>query len=615
MTLRRNAALTAVARYWTAIVLMLLPAMLAARTTHPVPQKSPPAPMSATGERHFVYQTDGKQLAEVLQDFAASQDLVAVIADGVTGVVSGKFDTTPRGFLNGIAKAYGIIWYHDGSALYFYPGKAIQTRMFRLKGFDSKAVKDLLESLHLGDKRYSIVFDKAQNTLLVSGPPRHIEIVREALDTLDQGVAENNERVTRIVPLRFASAADRGFGNTTVRGIASIMRSLYANGAPRGDAGGGEGASRRTAQGTAMQRQYGTPMKPMTGVLGDKTDSAAGRSETSTRGMESPVRLDVDHPNFEADEGINAVIVQGSALRMAEYESLIRRLDQKPQLVELEAMIIDVSADSVGSLGVDWSLASTRGSLSLTSPGSTAPTSNAVGAVSSSAYTIGTVLTNAGRELVARVQALQGEGKARIVSRPTVLGVANRSAVMKEKRVATVKVAGNLEANLFQIEAGTMLQVTPQVFVSEGGNQIKLSLYIEDGSFDSQVVDQVPVVKKTEIRTEAHVREGESLLIGGIIIDSDSNQASGVPGLRDLPVVGGLFRWSGNRNSRTERLFLITPRLVDGPSLAAAGPAARAAIQERQPLRGGNGADSNQPIVVQQEPGSANPNSPSIRTP
>lgn len=613
MRSRRNWLAALAGQRWIAVVLVLLPAMLASQPLHARDRgaQGAHAPASAIGERRFSYQTDGKPLAEVLQDFAASQDLVAVVADGVTGVVSGKFDTTPQNFLNGIAKAYGIIWYHDGTAIYFYPGKAIQTRLFRLKGFDSKAVKDLLESLHLGDKRYSITFDKAQNTLLVSGPPRHIEIVKEALDTLDQGAAENNERVTRIVSLRFASAADRTFGNTTVRGVASIMRSLYSDAGSRGEASG-DGGSRRNAKDTAMQRQYGTPMKPMNGVSGDKAEGASGRSETSTRGMASPVRYDEDQPNFEADEGTNAVIVQGRAQRMAEYESVIRRLDQKPQLVELEAMIIDVSADSVGSLGVDWSLANSRGSVSVTSPGNTAPTSNAVGAVSSSTYTIGTVLSNAGRELVARVHALQGEGKARIVSRPTVLGVANRSAVMKEKRVATVKVAGNLEANLYQVEAGTMLQVTPQVIANDVGNQIKLSLYIEDGSFDSQVVDQVPVVKKTEIRTEAHVREGESLLIGGIIIEADSDQATGVPGLRDLPVVGGLFRWSGNRNSRTERLFLITPRLVDGQSLAAAGPAARAVFESRQTRQG---AGTSQPPAIEVDPGRGVANQPSIRTP
>jgi type III secretion protein C len=150
---------------------------------------------------------------------------------------------------------------------------------------------------------------------------------------------------------------------------------------------------------------------------------------------------------------------------------------------------------------------------------------------------------------------------------------------MKEKRVATIRVAGNLDAKLFQIEAGTLLQVTPQVVSGEGGNQIKMSLYIEDGNFEAGSVDQVPVLKKTEIRTEAHVREGESLLIGGLMVEASTDQQSGVPGLRSIPLVGGLFRWNGNRSTRTERLFLITPKLVGG---AAALPAPVAPAIEPQ---------------------------------
>jgi type III secretion protein C len=179
-------------------------------------------------------------------------------------------------------------------------------------------------------------------------------------------------------------------------------------------------------------------------------------------------------------------------------------------------------------------------------------------------YTIGTVVADAGRQLLMRINALQGEGKARVLSKPSLLGVANRPAMMKEKRVATVRVAGNLDARLFQIEAGTLMQVTPQVIADEGGNQIKLSLYIEDGNFETGLVDQVPVVKKTEIRTEAHVREGESLLIGGLMVESTTVQEAGVPGLRSVPLLGGLFRWNGNSTSRTERLFLITPKVVGG---------------------------------------------------
>lgn len=543
----------------------------------PRPLHATLAVIEKTGKRgtepRFVYRAEGKRLAEVLQDFAASQSLPVIVADGVEGVVNASFDTPPENFLNAVSKAYGILWYHDGTALYFYPAKAIQSRLFRLKGYSRKEVVELLDSLGLGNSRYPLKFNDAQKTLLVYGPPRQVELVASALDSLDLGASEGNERVVRVFPLRFAAAGDRVLGAVTVPGIASTLRSLYARGGT--DGGDASQPSRSTAQKMkAIQPMVGGN-KLMPGLSSAPHDGKAAADKDSQRGLSSPVNFDDDQPSFEPDEGTNAVIVQGRAHRMREYEALVRRLDQKPVLVELEAMIIDVSADNARSLGVDWSVQGARATVSMTSPGSgVPPIGGAQGLIGGGTYSIGTLVTDAGRQLMMRVNALQGEGKARIVAKPSVLGVVNRPAVMKEKRVATVRVAGNLEANLFQIEAGTLLQVTPQVALVDGANQIKLSLYIEDGSFESSSVDQVPVVKKTEIRTEAYVKEGESLLIGGLIIEANTEQESGVPGLRSIPLLGGLFRWSGTRSTRTERLFLITPKLVGQPSTlpASSGP-------------------------------------------
>lgn len=546
-------------------------------------------------EPRFVYRAEGKRLAEVLQDFAASQSLPVIVADGVEGVVNASFDTPPENFLNAVSKAYGILWYHDGTALYFYPAKAIQSRLFRLKGYSRKEVVELLDSLGLASQRYPLKFNDAQKTLLVYGPPRQVELVAQALDSLDMGASEGNERVVRVFPLRFAAAGDRVLGELTVPGIATTLRSLYARTSTDG-AGSGESsqASRTTAQKMKAMQSLAGGNKLMPDLPSASHDSkAAAADKASQRGLRSPVDFDEDQPSFEPDEGTNAVIVQGRAYRMREYEALVRRLDQKPVLVELEAMIIDVSADDVKALGVDWSVQGSRATVSMTSPVSGAPQlGSGQGLFGSGAYTIGTLISDAGRQLMMRVNALQGEGKARIVAKPSVLGVVNRPAVMKEKRVATVRVAGNLEANLFQIEAGTLLQVTPQVALVEGANQIKLSLYIEDGSFEAHSVDQVPVLKKTEIRTEAYVKEGESLLIGGLIVEANTVQESGVPGLRSIPLLGGLFRWSGTRSTRTERLFLITPKLVGQPSSLRAvnGPDAAPADVAGEPGDVANGA-------------------------
>ncbi|MDH0868419.1 type III secretion system outer membrane ring subunit SctC, partial [Mitsuaria sp. GD03876] len=524
----------------------------------------------------FVYKAEGKRVGEVLLDFAASQGLPAVLADGIDGTVQANFDTTPEKFLESMNRAYGVIWYHDGTALYFYPAGAVQSRLFRLKGFRREQVTDLLESLQLGDARFPLRFNSAESTLLVYGPPRHVELIAAAIESLDVGAMERNRKAVRVVPLRFASAGDRTFGQTRIRGVAAILSSLYGSpgAGQEGEASDGGPSELHPEKVRALQGVMGRDTrladimarKPAQVTAGQPSKpGAAGTPQGGARGLVSPVEDDTP-PTFQADEGTNAVIIHGRPQRMDEYVELIRRLDVQPVLVELEATIIDVSSDSIDSLGIDWSVRGSKGSFGVSQP--------ANGGNASNSFTLSTLWSNAGRELMARIDALSARGKARVVAKPKVLGVANRPAVMREKRVVTVRVAGNLEANLFQVEAGTLLQVTPQITsVPDNGGvsrRIKLSLYIEDGSFENERVDNVPVVKRTEIMTEAHVGEGESLLIGGITTSSQSSQRDEVPVLGRVPVLGGLFRRTNEVVGQTERLFLISPRLIREPVFAAA---------------------------------------------
>jgi type III secretion protein C len=253
-------------------------------------------------------------------------------------------------------------------------------------------------------------------------------------------------------------------------------------------------------------------------------------------------------------------------------------------LVEIEASIIDVSTESFDSLGIEWDYSRTgRGSVSV-SPGSPNTGSGTGPSTTVGAPNVTTLVADAGRSLMTRIRALEGTGKARIVSRPKVLGTANRMASMIDKRQASVRVAGNLDANLFTIEAGTTLQVVPQVVAGGERREVRLSLFIEDGNFEGTVVDAIPVLKKTEIRTEAALLEGESLLIGGISVESEVNGRSGVTGLGRIPLLGALFRHDEGSKTRRERLFLITPKLVTAESRRSTSAPAAGSPQAVLPL-------------------------------
>jgi len=132
---------------------------------------------SALGSKRFVYRADGKKLADVLQDFAASQSLPLVVDPGVDGVVNANFNTRPQEFLDAMTRTYGVIWYFDGTTLFIYPSRAMESKVFRMRGYDREHVRQMLAALRLGDARFPLRFDDANQTLLAYGPPRHIELV------------------------------------------------------------------------------------------------------------------------------------------------------------------------------------------------------------------------------------------------------------------------------------------------------------------------------------------------------------------------------------------------------------------------------------------------------
>ena len=124
------------------------------------------------------------------------------------------------------------------------------------------------------------------------------------------------------------------------------------------------------------------------------------------------------------------------------------------------------------------------------------------------------------------------------------------------------------------VESGTVLRVTPHIIESAYGGAPLISMVIslqsnqdssDNGDYfttaDGNIT--VPPVKQTRINTQAVVREGQSLLLGGYYVQYAAAGDSGVPVLKDVPVVGGLFGSENESTYTRERLLLITPRILD----------------------------------------------------
>jgi type III secretion protein C len=134
--------------------------------------------------------------------------------------------------------------------------------------------------------------------------------------------------------------------------------------------------------------------------------------------------------------------------------------------------------------------------------------------------------------------------------------------VLENRSEFHVRVSGFQDSSLFKVVAGTAVRVTPSMVDDGGRRGVMLAIDIEDGDIAGGTVDDIPIVRRRAVNTQALVGEGSSLLIAGYSSEETSKVTSGVPVLSSLPVVGRAFRVTEDKRLRMERFYLLTPRLV-----------------------------------------------------
>jgi type III secretion protein C len=555
---------------------------------------------------------EGKDLKDVLRDFTASQGVAASIAGNVQGTVTGRFDTSPQRFLDTLASTFGFVWFYDGSVLSISSANDVTHQVIKLDHASAADLRAALHTMSVDDSRFPVVYDESAGTAIVNGPPQYVQMVSEIARRLDDNASRRSGSVIRVFKLKHAWAADHKVqidGNTiTVPGVATVLSNMYHAKQGRGSGGG----QSQTSMSPNMQRVppmtdvgggdsgggqvYNPPLPPnmadgqgatLGGLVGNAQPSnygspgnvgyanAPGGSPTSP-----PSGGDLSLPIMQPDPTTNSVLIRDTPQRIDQYATLIDQLDTRPKLIEIEAHIIEIDDDVLAQIGVDWrahnshldfqtgtgtnqqnsfangSINPNFGTTTL-ADGTTVVSATPVGA------SITAVLGDAGRYLMARVNALQTTSKAKIDASPKVATLDNVEAVMDNKTKFFVRVSGYTSADLYSVSTGVSLRVLPMVVQENGQMRIKLEVHIEDGQLTGQQVDNIPVITSSEINTQAFVGEGESLLIAGYSVDNDSNGVTGVPGLSKIPLIGALFRYNNDQRSHMEHVFLLSPRVLD----------------------------------------------------
>lgn len=473
----------------------------------------------------YSYVAEGESLRDVLVNFGANYEVSVVVSDKVNDQVNGQFEhDEPLAFLQQLASLYNLVWYYDGNVLYVFKNSEVESRLINLEQTGAAELKQALQRAGIWEPRFGWRPDADNRLVYVSGPPRYLELIEQTAVALEQQTQLRSEKTgplaIEIFPLKYASATDRSiqYRDTDVEapGLATILARLLS------DAG--------------VQMVNGEGNKK-------------GAAVTSGQAI------------VQADPSLNAVIVRDTPERMAMYGKLIAALDKPAARIEVALSIIDINAEDLSQLGVDWRVGIRTGSNQQVIIKTTGDRKGIEGAAA-----LGSLVDSKGLDyLLARVNLLENEGNAQVVSRPTLLTQENTQAVIDHSETYYVKISGERVAELQGITYGTMLRMTPRVIQMGDKPEISLSLHIEDGSQkpNGTGADGLPTIQRTVVDTIARVGHGQSLLIGGIYRDEMSENLSKVPFLGDIPYLGALFRSKDTQTRRSVRLFIIEPRLID----------------------------------------------------
>jgi type III secretion protein C len=531
----------------------------------------------------------GAAIGPFLSELVAPVGAPVTVSPKITGTISGVFEGKLQTVLARVTSAFGAAYYYDGQTISFYPASERVVQTFRLGSNEARNV--LSEATREGLTDATDTLDLHSGHLIASGAPQFIAKIQaiasrsgapvrphaaEAQKATGQRADHPDPVEYRVYPLRYGWAADTRINSgdrlITIPGVASILSALVV----------GTSAGREVqAQTTVVAKPAAQPGLAGSGLSAIGKESSEARAQPNTLAelfglgaatAKPPVEskpLPAEAPPYEigtpsadqfrveADPRLNAVIVRDVRSNLDLYAPLIAALDVEPTLVQIEATIIDVDIDRAKQAGFNLSFRQPNGSGFTSSLDGVIANFPQPGGLSVSAVIGDRNLFNA------KIEALESEGAARIVSSPLVMTLSDVEATFQNNQTFYVPVNGSLSTDLYNVTAGTNLRVTPHVTRDKSQNRIRLIVEIDDGAITSQVVGAIPVVQKASLNTEALILSGQSLLVGGMVSESTVDSHARIPGVSAVPVLGQLFRASRKTAGHTERLFLITPRLAE----------------------------------------------------
>jgi len=444
------------------------------------------------------------------------------------------------------------------------PKNNLDFKLYKLQKANAESVFQSLQALgstiqqQLGTPIF-ITFSKDSNSIVVAANEKVQGLIKEVIENLDRESLGPLERSFYLIKLNHISAEE----------LYRSLQTLF----------GGRSPITQTVQPQIQpQEQRITPTETR------GTEIPLKREEQKT-----PQRQTLPLTAIETKEGLrigfdrgtNSVIIYGTPQEYESLKSFIEKIDVRRKQVLIAATVVEMSTRQALELGVRWQILGTQGGSAF--GGSSLQ--DVYSALLSGSFVMGT-LSRSGTsvtigsttlffpDLVLLFSLLEKGSGFNIISNPKVLTLDNQEAIIKVGQVVPFASGVKFDINGQPIitydykEVGLSLSVTPTISGKDLRLLINLNLQEIIDFLRPQIGTlsyAVPITSNRQLNSDVVVENGQTIIIGGLVSTRTLDSIEGVPGLKDIPVLGWLFKRKTISEDKVSLFIFLTPYVIENP--------------------------------------------------
>ena len=425
---------------------------------------------------------------------------------------------------------------------------------------------------HLISKTAKLITLKKTNTLLITDYPKNIETIKKVINNIDR----DNKIVMQVVPILYAKSKEL---HTQINELAKVLfdESIQSekvkillntdiNGLVLAGKQKNINILIRAIKELDKEQNLDETVQIFSLKNSDAKNVLASLIEIATKQTFSDPSM---NPKISANEEINAIIIIGSPLIIKGLKLIIDELDKEKYQVYVQARIIEINKDESEKIGLKYGL---EGGITNSSSLYTLAADFGAPAVATSEIFSAKLISSLGNidnilAIGATLDFLQANGASQTISNPSVLCVNNKESsiyVGKTLSFQTGEASNSAggTTNAFQREdIGLTLKIKPRV-----SSKDKVTLDIEtilENIIPVTDTNGQPVTTKQPVTTQAILRHGESIIIGGLVKIYDTDVQTKLPLLGYIPVVGSLFTHSEIKKQEDHLIVILTPYVIN----------------------------------------------------